>query len=68
MYEHRTNTPLWTEAQADAYPAQVGARFVKTEGQVSWWKLADGTFLGVKKLGNGYAEVRRMSADACGCK
>lgn len=56
-----------TDAQAAQLCVSYGAVFRATKEGVAWWKLPDGTFLGVKKLGNGLAEVRRVSADACGC-
>ena len=58
---------MMTAAQAKQLCVNYGATFVKDAGAVSWWKLPDGTFLGVKKFDGGLAEVRRVSADACGC-
>ncbi|TAL42426.1 MAG: hypothetical protein EPN91_08585 [Salinibacterium sp.] len=64
---HRANQNAMTEAQASQLCTTYGAEFRATKGNVDWWRLPDGTFLGVKKLGNGLAEVRRVSAEACGC-
>lgn len=65
---HRTNqTPTMTEAQAATLCVQNGATFVKKDGPLAWWKLPDGTFLGVQKLGNGQVQVNRVAASACGC-
>ena len=56
-----------TKADAEQLCSAYGATFVKRAGAIDWWKLPDGTFLGVKNLDNGLVEVRRVSADACGC-
>ena len=66
-YQHRASSPQMTEAQASQLTVAYGAEFRAQKDGVAWWKLPDGTFLGVKKLGGGMAEVRRVSADACGC-
>lgn len=65
---HRSATPTMSEAQASTLCVSYGATFVKTDKQnVSWWRMPDKTWLGVKKVGNGRVEVRRVSAEACGC-
>jgi len=47
--------------------AQHGARYVTTKNGVDWWRLPSGEWLGKRALGNGYFEVRRFGANACGC-
>lgn len=64
---HRQSQNAMTEAQAQQLCTSYGATFTAQKGDVAWWKLPDGTFLGVKRLGNGLCEVRRVSAEACGC-
>lgn len=64
---HRASQNVMTEQQALQLCAQYGAVFRAMKSNIDWWKLPDGTFLGVKKLGGGIAEVRRVSAEACGC-
>lgn len=64
---HRQSQNMMTEQQALQLCSQYGGVFRATKDNIDWWKLPDGTFLGVKKFGNGMCEVRRVSAESCGC-
>lgn len=64
---HRQGTPTMTVAQAQQLCVSYGATFKVAKGDVSWWVLPDKTWLGVKTVAGGLVEVRRVSAEACGC-
>lgn len=56
-----------TEAQVSMFFAQAQARYVTSKDGVEWWRLPSGEWLGKRALGNGYFDVRRFPANACGC-
>jgi hypothetical protein len=55
------------EAQVSMLLAANRATYVKTQGDVQWWKLPSGEWVGKRALPGGLFEVRRFSANACGC-
>lgn len=56
-----------TPQQAAQLLQQHGAAFVTTKDGVEWWRLPDQTWLGKRALQNGLVEVRKFTANACGC-
>lgn len=67
---HRASAPMMTVEQAAALCVSYGATFKKKDARtgIDWWELPDKTWLGVRKVSATHAEVRRVSAEACGCQ
>jgi len=56
-----------TVQQAQQYLQQVQAKYVTVKSGVQWWKLPDGSWIGVRTVSPGWVELRRAAAGACGC-
>lgn len=56
-----------TPQQAAQQLAALGASYVSSKGNVEWWRLPSGEWVGKMVHANGTVELRRFASNSCGC-
>lgn len=58
---------MYTAQQVQDYMKRVGAQYVTVKDNVQWWRLPDKFWIGVRAVGRGLYEMKRLPPEACGC-